>query len=133
MIIKNIAAKLLSATVLIALALVAAPALQAADSTELQPLADKAPALPLTATFEKVVRSEDGPPFVLKLTNTSKDALKVSVKILLSVFAHNTDKARNLPTHVIEAGKTWTIPELAALDKVIIKAEGFAPLELEVK
>lgn len=138
MITKNIAAtRSFSRTALIALgcalAFVSAPALRAADTAALQPLADKAPALPLTATFEKVVRSEDGPPFVLKLTNTSKDTLKVSVKILLSVFAHNTEKARNLPTQVIEAGKTWTIPELAALDKVIITADGFAPLELTVK
>jgi hypothetical protein len=48
-------------------------------------------------------------------------------------MSHNRDKARHVPAHVIEAGKTWTVDGLAALDKVTVAAPGFAPLELEVK
>jgi hypothetical protein len=103
--------------------------LTAAGTEVLQPLADKA--LPLTHTFSKVA-GEKGP-HELKLTNTSTASLKVSVKILLSVYSHASDKARVLPAQTIEAGKDWTISQLAALDRVIITAEGYAPLELEVK
>ena len=120
---KNIAAKLLSATALIALAFVAAPTLQASD---------KAPALPMTATFTKAASAEK-PPFVLNLKNDSKAALKVSAKVLLSVVAHNADKARMVPAEVVAPGHTMTISGLAALDKVTVMADGFAPLELEVK
>jgi hypothetical protein len=106
-------------------------AVRAADAATLQPLADKAPSLPVTTTFEK---AKDGtvPPYVLHLRNISKAPLKVSAKVLLSVVHHNADKARNIPTHVIAPGQVWTIAELAALDKVILTAEGFAPLEVEV-
>jgi hypothetical protein len=113
------------------LAIVQIPALKAADAAALQPLADKAPSLPLTATFEKVTGAERGP-YVLKLTNVSKDAVKASAKILLSVAFHMELKARNLPAHVIDPGQVWTIPDLAAADKVIITAKGYAPLELAV-
>lgn len=113
------------------LALVQMPALKAAALATLQPLADKAPSLPLTATFEKVTGVESGP-YVLKLTNVSKDALKVSAKILLSVAYHMESKARIVPAHVIDPGQVWTILDLAATDKVIITAEGFSPLELVV-
>ena len=113
------------------LALVSMPALKAADAAAVPPPADKAPSLPLTATFEKGTGAERGP-YVLKLTNASKDALKVNAKILLSVAFHGDSKARNLPEHVIDPGQTWIIPDLAAADKVIITAQGFAPLELTV-
>lgn len=113
------------------LAIVQIPALKAADTAASQPPADKAPSLPLTATFEKVTGAERGP-FVLKLKNVSEDALKVSAKILLSVAYHMESKARNLPEHVIDPGQVWTIPDLAAADKVTITAKGFSPLELIV-
>lgn len=113
------------------LALVQIPARGAADTATLQPLADKAPSLPVTSAFEKVAGAEHGP-YVLKLTNTSKDALKVSVKVLLSVAFHAEAKARNLPEQAIDAGKTWTVADLSAQDKVIVTAKGFAPLELAV-
>ena len=96
----------------------------------LRPLADKLPSLPLNSKFEKV--TGEGGPYVLKLKNTSKSALKVSAKILLSVAFHAESKARTIPEHVIEAGKVWTIPELAADDKVILSAKDYAPLELTV-
>ena len=104
--------------------------MKAATAADLQPLAD-AKALPLTHSFAKVA-GENGP-FVLKLTNTSTASVKVTVQVLLSIYSHATTKARNLPEQTIEAGKDWTIPQLVALDKVIIKADGFAPLELTVK
>ena len=113
------------------LAVLSAPALKAAGSATLQPLADKAPSLPVTTAFEKVKGAESGP-YVLKVTNTSKDALKVTAKVLLAVAFHANDKARNLPEHAIEAGQTWSIPDLAAQDKLVITAQGFAPLELTV-
>ena len=115
-----------------ALVLGAIPALQAADTITPTPLADKAAALPLTATVTKLT---DGtvPPYVLKLTNNSKAAVKVSGKVLLAVVHHNADKARILPEHVIEAGQAWTIPSLAAEDKVIVTSDGFATLEVVVK
>jgi hypothetical protein len=115
----------------IGLALVSAPALRAADSTPLQPRSDQAAPLPLTAAFEKVTGGETGP-YVLKLTNTSKAAVSVSAKILLSVAFHADNKARTLPEHAIGAGETWTIPDLAAGDKVILTAKDFAPMELVV-
>jgi hypothetical protein len=108
-------------------ALVQLPLANAAEAR-----ANKIPALPVTATVEKV-KSDDKPPFVLKLKNDSKDPLEVVVTILLSVMSHNRDKARHVPAHVIPAGQTWTIDGLAALDKVSVAAKGFAPLELEVK
>ena len=118
---KNIATRLLTATALIAFAFVATPALHAAD---------KAP--PLTPAISKVVSTEK-PPFVLTLKNDSKDALKVSAKVLLSVAAHNADKARNVPAETVAPGKTMTISDLAALDVVVVSTEGYAPLKIEVK
>ena len=114
------------------LALVAMPAAKAADTVALQPLADKAPSLPLTASFEKVTGGEKGP-FVLKLKNDSKDTLKASAKILLAVAFHADSKARNLPEHAIAPGQAWSIADLVAGDKIVITAAGFAPLELTVK
>jgi hypothetical protein len=113
------------------LALIPMQTLKGADGAALQPLADKAPSLPLTATFEKVTGGENGP-FVLKLKNDSKDAVKVTTKILLSVAFHADSKAKHLPAHTIKAGQVWSIPDLAAADKLILTAEGFAPLEIVV-
>jgi hypothetical protein len=97
------------------------------------PAAAKAPALPVTATFVKVPGVE-GPPYALTLVNTSVADLTVSGKVLLSVTAHNAEKARAIPASVIKAGAMYTIAkELAAMDKVQLQAEGFAPLELTVK
>ena len=113
------------------LALVQLPALKAADTATLLPLADKAPSLPVTSAFEKVAGAEHGP-YVLKLTSTAKAALKVNVKVLLSVAFHAEAKARHLPEQTIEAGKTLSVPDLSAQDKVVVSAAGFAPLELTV-
>jgi hypothetical protein len=108
---------------------VSAPAVIAADSVVKQPLADKA--LPLSSSFEKVASTE-GTPFVLKLKNDSKETLKLSGKVLLSVVHHAMDKARVLPDHELAAGQVWTIKDLSAQDKVLISAPGFAPLEIVV-
>ena len=113
------------------LAVMSAPALKAAGPATLQPLADKAPSLPVTTAFEKVKGAESGP-YVLKVTNTSKATLKVTTKVHVAVAFHANDKARNLPEHAIEAGQTWSVPDLAAQDKVVVTATGFAPLELTV-
>jgi hypothetical protein len=107
------------------------PALRAAGQVPLQSLDDKAPALPLTSSFEKVEGAEAGP-YVLKLQNTSKDALKVTAQVLTSLPSHANRKTRDIPEHVIEAGQSWSIPDLAASDKVTVTAPGFAPLELTV-
>ena len=114
-----------------ALALLAMPAVHATDSVALQPLADKAPGLPLTATFEKKAGAE-GAPYVLHLKNESKASVKVAGQVLLSVSFHAVDKARKIAAHVVEAGAVWTITDLSANDKVILTADGFSPLELTV-
>jgi hypothetical protein len=114
----------------LSLALVQGSALRAAD--EMKPAADKGPAAPLSATFEKVADAENGP-FVLNLKNGSKEAVTAKAKVLLSVAFHAESKARPVPEQVIEPGKTWSIKDLAAGDKVIVHAKGFAPLELVVK
>ena len=104
-----------------------------ANAAAAQPaVSEKAPALPVKATFEKV-KKDDAPPYVLKLKNTSKESLEVSVTVLLSVMSHNRDKARQIPAHVIAAGDTYSVADLAAMDKVTVNAKGYAPLELEVK
>lgn len=109
------------------------PALNAAELITARPLADQtAPNLPVEATFSKV-KSEDMPPYVLTLKNTSSRALEVNVTVLLSVMSHNRDKARRVPAQIIEPGKTWKVEGLAAADKVTVAAKGFAPLELVVK
>ncbi len=110
--------------------LLALPAVKAAESATLQPLADKA--LPLTATFEKATGKDTGPQYVLKLKNDSMDAIKASAKVQLSVVVHSSDKTRDVPEHVIAAGETWTIGELSATDKVTVTAAGYTPLELTV-
>jgi len=125
----NLSRTLLTLGCAFALTLLAAPVAHAAGTATLQPLSDKAPALPLTATFEK---TDAVPPYVLKLKNDSKAAIKVSGKVLLSVVHHAMDKARPIPAHVIEPGQVWSIGELAALDKVILSSEGHADLELAV-
>ena len=111
-------------------------ALACAFSLILAPLAnlqaaDKAAALPLTPTFEKVTGTE-GAPFVLKLKNDSKATLMVSGKVLLAVVHHAMDKARVLPEQAVEAGQMMTIKDLSAEDKIVLTAPGFAPLELSV-
>jgi hypothetical protein len=116
--------------VALALSMLPNPAARAANAPAMNAMDDKAPALPLTASFAKA-DGEDGP-YVLSLKNTSDGAVKVSAKILLSVYFHADSKAKNIPVHTIEAGQVWTIPGLAANDKVTISGDGFAPLELTV-
>lgn len=112
------------------LALAAAPAAQASNAPPLAALDNKAPALPVTATFAKS-EGEDGP-YVLSVRNNSGSAIKISAKILVSVYFHADSKARNIPAHAIEAGQVWTIPGLAANDKVALSGDGFAPMNLTV-
>jgi hypothetical protein len=121
----------LSAGCALALAISSGPTLRASGAPALQALDDKAPALPLTATFTKVEGAESGP-YVLKLENTSKDALKVTAQVLTSLPSHAEHRTRDIPEHVIEAGQAWSIPDLAATDKVTVRSPGFAPLELTV-
>lgn len=122
---------LLALACAVGLTLVSVPATIAAEAPAKQPLADKAPALPLSATFEKVASTE-GTPFVLHLKNNSKDTLKLSGKVLLSVVHHAMDKARGLPEHTLAGGEVWMIKDLSAQDKVLISADGYAPLEIVV-
>jgi hypothetical protein len=112
------------------LALVQMPTARAAGSSALTALDDKAPSLPVATSFAKA-DGEDGP-YVLSVKNTSGSTVNVSAKILLSVYFHADSKAKNIPAHAIDAGQTWTIPGLAATDKVTLSADGFASLELTV-
>jgi hypothetical protein len=97
----------------------------------LQALDDKLPSAPLAVSFDKVTDTEGGP-YVLKLKNTSGDAVTAGAKIFPSVTIHSDTKERDLPERVIAAGETWSIPGLAATDKVTVVAKGFAPLEITV-
>ena len=123
---------LLIALTLAALAAATISPAVAANAPATKASAEQTRKLPVTATFERVA-TEDGPPYVLKLTNNSAGDLKVSATVMLSVVSHNRDKAREVPAQVIAPGKSVTIRELAAQDKVVVRADGYAPLELEVK
>lgn len=118
---KNFALKLLSGVALLTLAFVFAPAAQAADQ-----------ALPVTPKIENT-KATDHPPFVLTLKNDSNATLNLKAKVLLSVVAHNADKARAVPAQDVAAGATMTISDLAAMDKVIVMADGYSPIEIEIK
>lgn len=110
---------------LFALALIAGLTLTAAQA------ADKAPALPLKPTIEKVASTE-GTPFVLHLKNESKESLKVSGKVLFAVVHHAMDKARAVPETTVAAGASMTIKDLTADDRVVLTAAGHEPLEIRV-
>jgi hypothetical protein len=112
------------------LALIQVPAMRAADSTVMRPLDDKLPSLPFAATFDK--GDGDNGPYILSLKNTSGDSIKASGSVLLSVAVHNNAKTRDIPEHTVGRDEVWTIPGLAAGDKVTIAASGFSPLELTV-
>ena len=93
--------------------------------------ADKAPALPVTSSFEKLAHPERAP-LVMKVTNNSKESLAISGKVLLAVVHHAMDKARVLPESTLKAGETMTVTELSPEDKVILSAHGFETLTLDV-
>ena len=112
------------------LAFAPVPAARAAD-TPPATSADKSPELPLTPSFSKATDPDSGP-YLLKLTNSSKSAVTVSGKILLSVAYHAESKAHLIAAHEVGAGQDWTISGLAANDKVVLTAPGYAPLELTV-
>lgn len=95
--------------------------------------AKSASALPVTTAFEKLKASEKDGHYVLKVTNTSKQALKISVAIVESVTFHAHPKNRSLPEHAVAAGETWTVDDLAPEDKITLTAAGFDPLQLTVK
>ena len=104
----------------------------AAETRNTASESNKAAALPVTAAFEKG-ESKEGGPFTLKLKNTSSESLKVSVKVLLAVAYHAENKAKNLPETTLAAGKEQSFPGLAADDRVVVTAAGYAPLTLTVK
>jgi hypothetical protein len=106
--------------------------LQAADAPASQAAATASTAeAPLSATFEKT--SSEKTPYVLHLKNTSDKEVTASGRILLASAFHSEAKAKAIKEHKVGAGKTWTIKNLSADDKVQINAEGFAPLQLTVK
>jgi hypothetical protein len=101
----------------------------ASNDASFQARADKAAALPVTTAFEKA--AEKGP-YHLKVSNTSHAALKVTIEVTQSVKSHATPKSHST-TLTIEAGKSGTVEELAAHDKVTLFAQGFEKLELTVQ
>ncbi len=103
------------------------------DSANGAAMADRGGPLPLKATFEKNASATTEGPYVLTLTNTSHKTLKVSAKVDQDVTAHNRPKSRDLGPQEIAPGKDWKIDDLAALDKVTVKAHGFQPLKLTVE
>ncbi|HEY1793965.1 MAG TPA: hypothetical protein VGG34_13700 [Opitutaceae bacterium] len=114
----------------LALGLTLASALPARADAPRTALDDKAPAMPVTATFDKGTDPNLGP-YILNLRNDSKDSLKVSVTIHLSVAFHASRRDRTAD-HAIDAGQIWTVQDLAANDKVTVTAGGYAPLNLTV-
>lgn len=86
---------------------------------------------PLSAKFDKKATT-DSAPYTLTLTNTSADSLKVSIKVLLSVAFHADNKARNIPEQSVAAGKSISLSDLAAGDKVTVTVAGYDNLELVV-
>lgn len=119
---------LLALTCAASLALASVPALTAADTGAAQPSADKAPALPLSGTFEKGTNTEEAP-LVLKLKNNSANTLKVSAKVLLSVVHHAMDKARHVPEQAIAPGAVATITDISPNDRIIVSAAGYESVE----
>lgn len=104
------------------------PALQAKDMPA--STADQMK-LPVSTSFDKVAGGEKGP-FVLTVKNDSSDKLKVHAKVLLAVAFHADNKARHVPEHTLKAGESMTIADLAAADKVVLTAKGYAPTTIEV-
>jgi hypothetical protein len=124
----------IAALLLGAIALAIAPLCsKATDTLSPQALADKAPALPVTTSFAKGDKAgPNGGVYVLTVENTSAKELKVSATVVVSVSSHDRPRTREVPAMVIAPGKAATIDDLVALDKVTLKAEGYAPLEVEV-
>jgi len=112
------------------LAVFPATAARAADAAALRPLDNPLPSLPFTATFDKA--DGDSGPYVLSLKNTSGGPIKASGTVFLSVASHGDKKTRDIAEHVTGPAEVWTVPGLAATDKVTITADGFSPLELTV-
>ncbi|HEY1848086.1 MAG TPA: hypothetical protein VGG37_02715 [Opitutaceae bacterium] len=118
----------LAALVLAFGAAMAATSVKAAGTASLQALDDKAPALPVTATFEKGTDPDLGP-YILNLKNTSGSPLKVTVNVQVNASFHANKKNRKVD-HSIGAGEDFAVNDLGAGDKVTVTAEGYAPLEL---
>lgn len=91
---------------------------------------EEAPALPVTTSFGKGTPGENGGPYALTVTNTSDKALTISGTIIWSVTSHNRARTIELPAREVAAGGTWVIDDLAAEDRVILAAAGYAKLEL---
>jgi len=111
------------------LAVTCAPAAGADGAAAPSRLADKAPSLPVSYTFEKM--ADETGPYVLHLKNTSSAALTVNAQVTSSVTFHANSRVRTFTGH-IDPGQVWTVTELAASDKVVVSASGFEPLELTV-
>ena len=116
--------------VTLSLALLPIPSAKATDSAVMLPLDDHLQPVPMTSSIDKA-DGENGP-YVLSLKNTSGDSIRASGTIQLSVASHGDKKTRDIAEHVVGRAEVWTIPGLAAGDKVTIMAQGFAPLEISV-
>lgn len=103
---------------------------KATDELSLQALSDQDAKLPVAVSFAKEAKGEGL--YAMTVKNDGKAALKLNVKVLLSVVHHAMDKARVEPEHELAPGASWTVDGLAAQDRVILSAEGFAALELTV-
>lgn len=123
---------MLTLVLVFAASMIQLPGLIAKDKGPAPTAADSMQKLPLTASFEKQEVKEGGPQYVLHLKNDSKESLKVSAEVRHSVVVHNRPSTHSVPEHTLPAGKSWTIRDLASLDKVTVNAQGYAPLELVV-
>ena len=89
------------------------------------------PALPLSSAFGKGTPGENSGPYALTLKNTSDQALSLRGTIIWSVTSHNRARTFAIGPKELAPGKSWIINDLAFEDRIIIRAKGFAKLELK--
>jgi septal ring factor EnvC (AmiA/AmiB activator) len=93
------------------------------DVAKLQPLASKARAMPVAATFKKAFW---GGGFTLQVRNQNPAPLKVSIAV-----AGSEKTPPNSAT--IESGSTYEVENLTAGANVVITSDGYDPLNLTVR
>lgn len=83
------------------------------EIADLQPLANKARAMPVTFRIDRHAVSAG---YTLFTFNRSRDSLRFKVVI---------NDGRTFPNVVIDGGKFWQLRGLASSDKVVVSSEGY--------
>jgi hypothetical protein len=124
------AAASVAAAFTLGLFLLPAPCARASGAADLIPLDDHLQPVPMTSSVDKG-DGENGP-YVLSLKNTSGDSLRATATVQLSVASNGDKKTRDIGENVVGRAEVWTIPGLAAGDKVTIFVQGYSPLEISI-